>query len=234
MTFADWHSAVPDDQRAAGQSQWVNNYSECTVKKPWPQAQHSKAWASHGTTDKWMTSLKGEWPTCLQSCNFFFFAERGKNLRKEREFKCVVAALKMIVLQRTNETSKAYFSKGTKSDNENVRNSYTSSLHFHILPRSNTASEPHWDKAQQCEERKSSREHDRAARQRPWLFSDMNINNMTSHNRSTEIREITSIVPPSPTDIDRSGEGRIRRIEEHNLATHHALLFKIHNGLWSF
>lgn len=71
-----------------------------------------------------------------------------------------------------------------------------------------------------------------AARQRPWLFSKMNINNMTSHNRSTEIRGITSIVPPSPTDIQRSGEGRIRRIEEHNLATHHAPLFKIHNGQW--
>lgn len=72
-----------------------------------------------------------------------------------------------------------------------------------------------------------------AARQRPWLFSEMNINNMTSHNRSTEIRGITSIVPPSPTDTDRSGEGGIRRIEEHNLAAHHAPLFKIHNGLWS-
>lgn len=61
----------------------------------------------------------------------------------------------------------------------------------------------------------------------------MNINNMTSHNRSTEIREITSIVPPSPTDTNHSGEGRIRRIEEHNLAAHHAPLFKICNRLWS-
>ncbi|KAK9541353.1 hypothetical protein VZT92_001405 [Zoarces viviparus] len=61
----------------------------------------------------------------------------------------------------------------------------------------------------------------------------MNINNMTGHNRSTEIREITSIVLPSPTDSDRSGEGRIRRIEEHNLAAHHAPLFKTRNGLWS-
>lgn len=72
-----------------------------------------------------------------------------------------------------------------------------------------------------------------AARQRPWLFSEMNINNMTSYNRSTKIREITSIVPPSPTDTNRSGEGRIRRIEKHNLAAYHAPLFKIHNGLWS-
>lgn len=47
-----------------------------------------------------------------------------------------------------------------------------------------------------------------------------------------EIREITSIVMPSPTDTDRSAEDRIRRIEEHNLAAHHAPLFKTHNGLW--
>lgn len=82
-------------------------------------------------------------------------------------------------------------------------------------------------KVQQRENDRAMQEH---ARQRPWLFSEMNINNMTGHNRSTEIREITSIVPPSPTDSDRSGEGRIRRIEEHNLAAHHAPLFKIHNG----
>lgn len=208
-----------------------------TLSAQWrsPDPKHSTARHEQATAP-----LINEWHLWKESGQhafslaIFFFAQLGKNLRKEREYKSVVAALKMIVLQRTNEASKAYFSKGIKSDKENVRNSYTSSLHFHILPRSNTASEPHWDKAQQCEERKSSREHDRAVRQRPWLFSDMNINNMTSHNRSTEIREITSIVPPSPTDIDCSGEGRIRRIEEHNLATHHALLFKIHNGLWSF
>lgn len=47
-----------------------------------------------------------------------------------------------------------------------------------------------------------------------------------------EIREITSIVMPSPTDTNRSAEDRIRRIEEHNLAAHHAPLFKTHNGLW--
>ncbi|XP_044071024.1 uncharacterized protein LOC122884768 isoform X1 [Siniperca chuatsi] len=92
--------------------------------------------------------------------------------------------------------------------------------------------ELHGDKVRQREERKSSRDKT-TVRQRPWLFSEMNINNMMSHNRSTEIREITSIVLPSPTDTDRSGEGRIRRIEEHNLAAHHAPLFKIHNGLWS-
>lgn len=48
-----------------------------------------------------------------------------------------------------------------------------------------------------------------------------------------EIREITSIVRPSPTDTNRSDDGRIRRIEEQNLATLHAPLFKIHNGLRS-
>lgn len=48
-----------------------------------------------------------------------------------------------------------------------------------------------------------------------------------------EIRGITSIVRPSPTDTNRSGERKIRRIEEHNLAAHHAPLLKIHNGLWS-
>lgn len=48
-----------------------------------------------------------------------------------------------------------------------------------------------------------------------------------------EIREITSIVRPSPTDTSRSDDGRIRRIEEQNLATLHAPLFKIHNGLRS-
>lgn len=94
--------------------------------------------------------------------------------------------------------------------------------------------ELHGDKSTtERREKVQQRENDRAARQRPWLFSEMNINNTTSHNGSTEIREITSIVPPSPTDTDRSGEGRIRRIEEHNLAAHHAPLFKIHNGLWS-
>lgn len=91
-----------------------------------------------------------------------------------------------------------------------------------------------WQSYVEREERKSSSEKmTEAASQRPWLFSEMNINNTTHHNGSPEIREITSIVPPSPTDTHRSAEGRIRRIEEHNLAAHHAPLFKIHNGLWS-
>lgn len=61
--------------------------------------------------------------------------------------------------------------------------------------------------------------------QRPWLFSEMNINNISGNNGGPEIREITSIVPPSPTDTDRSAEGRRRRIEERNLAAHHAPSF---------
>lgn len=45
-----------------------------------------------------------------------------------------------------------------------------------------------------------------------------------------EIREITSIVSPSPTDTDSSAEGRIGRMEEHNLAAHHAAPSQRHNG----
>jgi len=113
-------------------------------------------------------------------------------------------------------------------------------VHVCILERVNTA-----QRRQSCMQMKYNREKRgspaerrwqsdaEAARQRPWLFSEMNINNITSHNGSTEIREITSIVPPSPTDTNRSAEERIRRMEEHNLAAHHAPLFKVHNGLWS-
>lgn len=45
-----------------------------------------------------------------------------------------------------------------------------------------------------------------------------------------EIREITSIVSSSPTDTDCSAEGRIGRMEEHNLAAHHAAPLQRHNG----
>ncbi len=110
------------------------------------------------------------------------------------------------------------------------------SMHACVFHSKNAA----W-RRQSCDREKRESQAERkwqsdaeAARQRPWLFSEMNINNMTRHNRGTEIREITSIVPPSPTDTDRSAEGRIRRIKEHNLAAHHAPLFKIHNGPWSF
>lgn len=45
-----------------------------------------------------------------------------------------------------------------------------------------------------------------------------------------EIREITSIVSPSSTDTDSSAEGRIGRMEEHNLAVDHAAPSQRHNG----
>lgn len=84
MTFADWHSAVPDDQRTAGQSQWVNNYSECTVKEAWPQARHSKAWAAHGTADKWTTATAAS-PVCV------IWKESGQRTFKVLPFFCTIA-----------------------------------------------------------------------------------------------------------------------------------------------